>query len=126
MAKDNKGQIQGSNRINSESASNDYIKLNINNQYDNTTNEESEPKLRGILVGIKGLSLGISIIVALLVGVGIGILLKNIFDVFFLFWVGVFWGICAAILNVYKAYKSQLKEFDKLANDPKYSYKNNK
>lgn len=126
MAKDNKGQIQGSNRINSESASNDYIKLNINNQYDNNTNEESEPKLRGILVGIKGLSLGISIIVALLVGVGIGILLKNIFDVFFLFWVGVFWGICAAILNVYKAYKSQLKEFDKLANDPKYSYKNNK
>lgn len=126
MAKDNKGQIQGSNRINSESASDDYIKLNINNQYDNTTNEESEPKLRGILVGIKGLSLGISIIVALLVGVGIGILLKNIFDVFFLFWVGVFWGICAAILNVYKAYKSQLKEFDKLANDPKYSYKNNK
>lgn len=126
MAKDNKGQIQGSNRINSESASNDYIKLNINNQYDNTTNEESEPKLRGILVGIKGLSLGISIIVALLVGVGIGILLKNIFDVFFLFWVGVFWGICAAILNVYKAYKSQLREFDKLANDPKYSYKNNK
>lgn len=126
MAKDNKGQIQGSNRINSESASNDYIKLNINNQYDNNTNEESEPKLRGILVGIKGLSLGISIIVALLVGVGIGILLKNIFDVFFLFWVGVFWGICAAILNVYKAYKSQLREFDKLANDPKYSYKNNK
>lgn len=126
MAKDNKGQIQGSNRINSESASDDYIKLNINNQYDNNTNEESEPKLRGILVGIKGLSLGISIIVALLVGVGIGILLKNIFDVFFLFWVGVFWGICAAILNVYKAYKSQLKEFDKLANDPKYSYKNNK
>lgn len=126
MAKDNKGQIQGSNRINSESASDDYIKLNINNQYDNTTNEESEPKLRGILVGIKGLSLGISIIVALLVGVGIGILLKNIFDVFFLFWVGVFWGICAAILNVYKAYKSQLREFDKLANDPKYSYKNNK
>lgn len=126
MAKDNKGQIQGSNRINSESASDDYIKLNINNQYDNNTNEESEPKLRGILVGIKGLSLGISIIVALLVGVGIGILLKNIFDVFFLFWVGVFWGICAAILNVYKAYKSQLREFDKLANDPKYSYKNNK
>lgn len=126
MAKDNKGQIQGSNRINSESANKDYIKLNINNQYDNNTNEESEPKLRGILVGIKGLSLGISIIVALLVGVGIGILLKNIFDVFFLFWVGVFWGICAAILNVYKAYKSQLKEFDKLANDPKYSYKNNK
>lgn len=126
MAKDNKGQIQGSNRINSESASDNYIKLNINNQYDNNTNEESEPKLRGILVGIKGLSLGISIIVALLVGVGIGILLKNIFDVFFLFWVGVFWGICAAILNVYKAYKSQLREFDKLANDPKYSYKNNK
>lgn len=126
MAKDNKGQIQGSNRINSESANKDYIKLNINNQYDNNTNEESEPKLRGILVGIKGLSLGISIIVALLVGVGIGILLKNIFDVFFLFWIGVFWGICAAILNVYKAYKSQLKEFDKLANDPKYSYKNNK
>ncbi|RAX54621.1 hypothetical protein CCY99_02335 [Helicobacter sp. 16-1353] len=99
----------------------------MNNQ-DNNTNkkDKEEPKLQGILVGIKGLSLGISIVVALLLGIGIGILLKNIFDVFWVFWIGVFWGVCAAILNVYKAYKSQLKDFDKLANDPKYNYKNDK
>lgn len=82
-----------------------------------------EPKYKGVLSGIAGLSLGFSIIVALLLGVGVGVLLQKIFGVSWVFWIGVFWGVCAAILNVYKAYKSQLKEFEKLANDPKYSHK---
>ncbi len=85
-----------------------------------------EPKYKEILAGIAGLSLGISIIVALLLGVGVGILLYNLFEVFWVFWIGVFWGVCAAILNVYKAYKSQVKEFEKLAKDPKYNHCSNK
>lgn len=81
-----------------------------------------EPKYKGLLSGIAGLSLGISIIVALLLGVGVGVLLHKLFGVFWVFWIGVFWGVCAAILNVYKAYKAQLKEFEKLAKDPKYNH----
>lgn len=81
-----------------------------------------EPKYKGLLSGIAGLSLGISIIVALLLGVGIGVLLQKLFGVFWVFWIGIFWGVCAAILNVYKAYKAQVKEFEKLAEDPKYSH----
>ncbi|MBR7118108.1 MAG: AtpZ/AtpI family protein [Helicobacteraceae bacterium] len=82
-----------------------------------------EPKYKRMLSGIAGLSLGISIVVALLLGVGAGMLLQKIFGVFWVFWIGVFWGVCAAILNVYKAYKSQLKEFEELAKDPKYNHK---
>lgn len=81
----------------------------------------SEPRLRGVLVGLKGLSLGISIIVALLLGVGVGVGLKSLFGVFWVFWIGVFWGVAAAILNVYKAYKAQMREFAALENSPKYA-----
>lgn len=81
---------------------------------------EKEPKFRSVIIGAKGLSLGISIVVAILLGIGAGILLKNIFDTFWVFWIGVFWGVSAAILNVYKAYRAELREFDKIANDPKY------
>ena len=84
---------------------------------------DDKPKYKGILSGIAGLSLGISIVVALLLGVGVGILLQKVFGVFWVFWIGVFWGVCAAILNVYKAYKSQLREFEELAKDPKYNHK---
>ena len=82
-----------------------------------------EPKYKRMLSGIAGLSLGISIVVAFLLGVGVGILLQKIFNVFWVFWIGVFWGVCAAILNVYKAYKSQLREFEEFAKDPKYNHK---
>ena len=37
-------------------------------------------------------------------------------------WIGIFFGIAAAILNVQKAYKRAKKELDKLADDPKYQY----
>ncbi len=85
--------------------------------------DSKEPRFKSFVVGIKGLSLGISIIVAIGIGIGIGVLLKNLFGVFWVFWIGVFWGVCAAVLNVYKAYKSQMKEFEAMSNDPKYSYK---
>lgn len=86
-------------------------------------NVKEEPKLKKIVDAADGLSLGISIVVAVLLGVGIGVGLKSVFGYGWLFWLGVFWGIAAAILNVYKAYKKQKASLDELANDPKYNYK---
>ena len=84
--------------------------------------KNEEPKLKKIVVAADGLSLGISMVVAVLLGVGIGLLLKNIFDTPWLLWLGVFWGISAAVLNVYKAYEKQKKSLDELANDPRYRH----
>jgi F0F1-type ATP synthase assembly protein I len=84
--------------------------------------KKEEPKLKKIVVAADGLSLGISMVVAVLLGVGIGLLLKNIFDTPWLLWLGVFWGISAAILNVYKAYEKQKKSLDELADDPRYRH----
>ena len=84
--------------------------------------KNEEPKFKKIVVAADGLSLGISMVVAVLLGVGLGILLKNLFDTPWLLWVGVFWGVGGAILNVYKAYKKQKKSLDELADDPRYKY----
>ena len=85
--------------------------------------EEDEPKLRKLVSAADGLSLGISMVVAVLLGVGLGLLLNNIFAVSWLLWVGVFFGVAAAILNVYKAYEKQKKSLDKLADDPRYRHR---
>ena len=84
---------------------------------------ENKNKFDNVIKGISGLSLGFSIVIAILLGVGFGILLKNLFGIKWLFWLGVGFGICAAILNVYKAYKAELKEFEKIADDIKYKHK---
>ena len=84
---------------------------------------QEEPKLKKIVTAADGLSLGISMVVAVLIGIGLGILMKNLFDIPWLFWVGVFWGIAAAILNVYKAYAKQKKSLDELADDPRYRHR---
>ncbi len=81
---------------------------------------EEKPKYGKIIEGAEQLSLGISMVVAVLIGVGIGIGLKNLFGKDWLLWIGVAIGIGAAILNVYKAYKKQLKELDKLKDDVRY------
>jgi F0F1-type ATP synthase assembly protein I len=85
--------------------------------------KEKEPKYKKVVVAVDGLSLGISIVVAIVLGVLIGIFLKNMFGLWWLFWLGVFWGVGGAILNIYKAYKRQKASLDELANDPKYRYK---
>jgi len=75
---------------------------------------EERPKYGKIIEGAEQLSLGISMVVAVLIGVGLGIFLKNMFHIWWLLWVGVFIGVAAAVLNVYKAYKKQdnaYKEF---------------
>jgi len=85
--------------------------------------KNEEPKLKKIVVAADGLSLGISMVVAVLLGVGLGLLMKSIFEIPWLLWVGVFWGVAAAILNVYKAYEKQKKSLDELANDPRYRHR---
>ncbi len=79
-----------------------------------------QPKYRKIIEGAESLSLGISIVVAILIGVGLGLWMKSIFHQAWLLWLGVFWGVAAAILNIYKAYQKQKKELEELAKDPRY------
>lgn len=78
------------------------------------------PKINEIVKGANSLSLGISIVVAIFLGIGLGYMLRKFTGVGFLFWVGVVFGILAAILNVYKAYQAQLNSLNELQNDPKY------
>ncbi len=84
---------------------------------------KKEPKLKKIVNAADGLSLGISMVVAVLIGVGLGIFMKNLFNTPWLFWIGVVLGVAAAILNVYKAYAKQKKSLDELANDPRYRHR---
>lgn len=83
--------------------------------------EEHKPRLKPIIEGAETLSLGISMVVAVLIGVAIGLGLKKLTGITWLLWVGVAIGILAAILNIYKAYSKQYKEFEKLAKDPRYN-----
>lgn len=84
---------------------------------------EEEPKLKKIVSAADGLSLGISMVVAVLLGVGLGLFLKNFFNIPWLLWIGVFIGVGAAISNVYKAYEKQKKSLDELADDPRYRHR---
>ncbi|OHE17995.1 MAG: arginine biosynthesis protein ArgJ [Sulfurimonas sp. RIFOXYD2_FULL_37_8] len=79
--------------------------------------------MKPIIEAADHLSLGISITVAVLMGVGIGLLLKNMTGAFWTLWIGVFIGIAAAVLNVYKAYSKQYKVFEELAKEPRYAIK---
>lgn len=83
--------------------------------------EEQKPRLKPIIEGAETLSLGIAMVVAVLIGVAIGLGLKKLTGITWLLWVGVAIGIAAAFLNVFKAYSKQYKEFEKLAKDPRYN-----
>ncbi len=85
--------------------------------------EQKAPRIKPIIEAADSLSLGISMVVAVLMGVGIGILLKNLTGAFWTLWIGVFIGIAAAVLNVYKAYSKQYKEYEELAKQPRYAAK---
>lgn len=87
--------------------------------------KEDDPKLKKIVDAADGLSLGISIVVAVLIGVAIGLGLRKLTGAGWTLWIGVFIGVSAAILNVYKAYVKQKRSLDELANDPRYNYKRN-
>ncbi|MBN2870599.1 MAG: AtpZ/AtpI family protein [Campylobacterales bacterium] len=85
------------------------------------SNEEHKPRIKPIIEGAESLSLGISMVVAVLIGVALGLGLKKLFGIDWLLWIGVGIGIAAAFLNVFKAYSKQYKEFEKLSRDPRYN-----
>lgn len=82
--------------------------------------EQEKPKYGKFIEGAEQLSLGISIVVAILLGIGLGMLMSNWFNTPWLLWVGVSWGIGGAILNVYKAYKKNVASLDELKDDVRY------
>ena len=83
--------------------------------------EDKSPRIKPIIEGVDSLSLGVSIVVAILIGVGIGFSLQKLFDVQWVMFIGVFIGVAAAILNIFKAYKKQMKELEDLKRDnPRY------
>lgn len=86
--------------------------------------QEEKPRLGKIVEGAEQLSLGISMVVAVLIGVALGLGLKSLFGHTWLLFVGVFIGVAAAGLNVYRAYKKQVAELDTLKDDPKYKHYN--
>jgi F0F1-type ATP synthase assembly protein I len=88
-------------------------------------NKSEDPKLKKVVDAADGLSLGISMVVAVLIGVAIGIGLQKLTGAWWTLWIGVFIGVGAAVLNVYKAYAKQKRSLDELANDPRYNYKRN-
>ena len=89
----------------------------------NNEQEERKPRVKPIIEAADSLSLGISIVVAIAIGIGLGWLFKNLSGAAWTFWIGVVIGIAAAILNVYKAYSKQYKEFEELAKKPRYAIK---
>ena len=109
-------------KVESPSPLNHNLPNNANNARISKSQKDSaqNPKLRSVIVGANGLSLGISIVVAILLGIGAGVLMQKIFGVFWVLFLGVAWGIAAAVLNVYKVYKAELRDFEKIADDIKY------
>ncbi len=85
--------------------------------------EDKAPRIKPIIEAADSLSLGISMVVAVLMGVGIGLILKNMTGHFWTLWIGVFIGIAAAVLNVYKAYSKEYKAYEELAKEPRYAIK---
>jgi len=83
---------------------------------------EKKGRVGKTIWGAEKLSLGISIVVAILMGIGIGIWMKNTFHQPWLLWLGVFWGVAAAIMNIRIEYKKLKKELDEAAK----KYKNYK
>ena len=89
----------------------------------NEEKENSQPRIKPIVEAADTLSLGISMVVAVVIGVGIGLALKSLSGESWSFWIGVFIGVSAAILNVYKAYSKQYQEMLNLSNEPRYAMK---
>ena len=90
---------------------------------DENIEEERKPRVKPIIEAADSLSLGISMVVAVAMGVGLGFLLRSLTDTPWTLWIGVFIGVAAAILNVYKAYSKQYKAYEELAKEPRYAIK---
>lgn len=94
-----------------------------NTLQENKQEEEKSPRIKPIIEAADSLSLGISIAVAIGMGVGIGYLLRSLTGIGWTFWIGIFIGIAAAILNVFKVYEKQRKSYEELAKEPRYAVK---
>ena len=79
--------------------------------------DEQPTKYQNFAKGVNHLSLGISMVVAVIIGTGIGIWLKNLLESTIWLFVGILWGVAAAVLNVYKAYQQHQKEFEQYAKE---------
>jgi F0F1-type ATP synthase assembly protein I len=88
---------------------------------DNQNN--NKPKHQDKVIALDNLSLGISIVAAIIIGFGIGYGLKQLTGYTWTLWLGIAWGIAAAVMNVYRAYKRAQKEFEGMENDPRYAYR---
>ena len=83
-----------------------------NEELEKDIQQKSAEKLKFIAKSTSLLSLGISMVVAVIIGVALGIFLKNITGINALLFVGIFFGVAASFLNVYKVYKSQVAEYE--------------
>ena len=73
---------------------------------------QKSKKINTAIKAADSLSLGISIVVAVLIGFGIGWGLKELTGSNWGLVVGIFIGVGAAINNIYKAYKAQVKSYE--------------
>lgn len=73
-----------------------------------------------IVKGAEQLSLGISIVVAILIGSGAGYWIMKETGWTWTLFAGVAVGIAAAVLNVKKAYDAQIKSLDELKDKGKF------
>jgi F0F1-type ATP synthase assembly protein I len=79
-----------------------------------------KPLIKQIIEGAGDLSLAVSMVVAVAIGFGIGYGLRAWLGYEWLLWLGVFWGVSAAILNLVKAIKRLNRSMKELGNDPRY------
>ncbi|SFV70729.1 ATP synthase protein I [hydrothermal vent metagenome] len=93
------------------------------NVENNVQEEERKPRIKPIIEAADSLSLGLSMVVAVLMGVGIGWLLKSLTGATWTLWIGIAIGVAAAILNVYKAYVKERQSYEELAKEPRYAIK---
>jgi F0F1-type ATP synthase assembly protein I len=82
--------------------------------------EKKKSRTRSFIEGAEQLTLGVSMIVAVVLGVGVGILMRDMTGIPWLFWLGVAWGLGAAGMNIYKAYTKHQRSFDELKDDVRY------
>ncbi len=75
--------------------------------------EKKETKVTKVARAADSLSLGISMVVAVAIGTGLGIWLRQFWGNWALFG-GIALGVLAAINNVYKAYIAQKASYDEL------------
>lgn len=97
-----------------------------NSENSKITNKKSLISFPSLSRAVYDSSLGISIVVAVILGFGFGYGMYKLTDIYFFIFIGLAYGIMAAILNVYKAYKRLKKDFEEIAQKEKYTYMRDK